>query len=70
MHKSKHQRVKELFETKRSVYNYELNKIAFRYGSIIHDMRKDGHVIVTNRINNDGLVQYIYKGKGENNEQV
>jgi hypothetical protein len=60
---SKHMRILNLFKEKKTVKNSELNKIAFRYGAIIHDLRNEGHVIVTNQINADGLFEYTYKGK-------
>lgn len=55
-------RVLKKLQTAQTVTNWELNKISFRYGSCIHDLRKEGHVIKTNRINNDGLYEYSYHG--------
>lgn len=41
------------------VYNYELNKIAFRYGDIIFKLRKDGWNITTHCINSKtGLYKF------------
>lgn len=31
------------------LYNYQLSKLALRYGSSIRNLRKEGHVIVTVR---------------------
>lgn len=46
--KSKTQRILERLQ-KSPAYNYELNRIAFRYGAIIHNFRKDGYKIVTSQ---------------------
>ena len=62
---SKAHRVLMTLKTNGKATNWELNKICFRYGAIIHDLRKEGHTIVTNRINNDGLYEYVYKGHEE-----
>ena len=61
--RTKAQRVRDILIKQGHATNHELNKICFRYGSIIHGMRKDGHQIVTNRLNNDGLYDYVYKGE-------
>jgi len=45
--KSKTQRVIELMQRKQGATNGELNNIMFRYGSIICNLRKDGHKIMT-----------------------
>lgn len=55
-------RILKKLQIDQTVTNWELNKITFRYGSCIHDLRKEGHVIKTNRINNDGLYEYSYHG--------
>lgn len=57
---SKTERVLKRLQKKKRVTNRELNKICFRYGSSIHELRKEGHNIKTVRINNDGLYEYIY----------
>lgn len=33
-----------------------------RWHARIDELRKDGYIIVANRLNNDGLWEYIYKG--------
>lgn len=40
--------------------NWDLNKITFRYGAVIERLRKDGHEIITQKVNNDGLYKYIW----------
>lgn len=55
-------KVLKLLKNNERVTNRELNRICFRYGSCIHELRKEGHVIKTNRLNNDGLYEYIYHG--------
>lgn len=40
------------------VSNVELNHITFRYGAVIHELRKDGHDIMTGPTDKYGLVIY------------
>lgn len=40
--------------------NAELNQIMFRYGSVIHELRKNGHHIIKQQLNNNGLFRYIW----------
>ena len=64
-------RVLKLLQSKPAVTNSELNKICFRYGSIIYDLRKEGHVIKTNCLNNKtGLYEYKYFGLDEEQQQL
>lgn len=63
-------RVLKLLQSKKNVTNWELNKITFRYGSCIHELRKEGHVIKTNRLNNDGLYEYKYFGLDEEAQRL
>ncbi len=51
-------RVKELLSRKDGASNFELSKISLRYGAIIHNLRKEGYVIIDKRINNQGLWRY------------
>lgn len=55
-------KILKLLKTNKRVTNHELNKICFRYGGRIHDLRREGHIIKTNRLNNDGLFEYSYHG--------
>lgn len=48
-----------LIERKQGATNRELNAIAFRYGARLKELRDQGHSIVTEKVNNDGL--YLYK---------
>lgn len=54
-------KILRLFKEKGTVTNAELNKICFRYGARIYDLRKEGHAIVTNHIS-DGLYEFAYFG--------
>ena len=64
-------RVLKLLQSKPAVTNQELNRICFRYGSIIYDLRKEGHVIKTNCLNNNtGLYEYKYFGIDEEQQQL
>lgn len=59
---SKHARILMLFKEKRRVTQRELNRISYRYGSVIHDLRKEGHEIVTVPIDyTTGHFEYQYK---------
>lgn len=58
--------VKQLFKDRHGqlVSNWDLNKITFRYGAVIHQLRKDGWLIDT--INTDpknGLYHFVYRGQ-------
>lgn len=46
----------------RGVTNWELNKIMFRYGSVIFGLRKEGYLIRTVLVKR-GLYKYYYEGK-------
>ena len=64
-------RVLKLLQSKPAVTNHELNRICFRYGSIIYDLRKEGHVIKTNCLNNKtGLYEYKYFGLDEEAQRL
>lgn len=45
--KSKTQTVIDLMKRPGGATNFELNTVMFRYGSVICNLRKDGHVIKT-----------------------
>lgn len=59
---SKTGRVLRLMREKKTVTNAELNKICFRYGAVIHNLRNEGWLIRTIRMNNDGLFVFILDG--------
>ena len=42
------------------VSNAALNHITFRYGAVIHELRKDGHTIVTGPTDKFGKVLYYW----------
>ena len=63
--KSKAQRIRELLVNNGRATNNQLNRISYRYGAIIFNMRKDGAVIVTNRLDNNGLYEFVYRGQKE-----
>lgn len=44
------ERILALLEERDSVTNLELNRICFRYGARIHDLREDGHNITSKRL--------------------
>lgn len=43
-------RILRLLKTKKTVTNFELNNIAFRYSARIKDLRDEGHRIVSTHI--------------------
>jgi len=53
-------RVLMLLKTKGRATNYELNKIAFRYGDCIFRLRKEGHDIESIR-KGGGLWEFVYR---------
>lgn len=55
-------KILRLLKDERIVTNVQLNKIAYRYGARLHELRREGHIIVTNHIR-DGLWQYHYLGE-------
>lgn len=59
---SKHVRVLKALKGGRKS-NYELSKISLRFGGIIHELRKEGFIIVTHQVNGDGLFEYTYRGR-------
>ena len=64
---SKTAKVLRLLKEKRVVTNKELNTIAFRYGARIHELRREGHIIVSNNLG-DGLWSYHYLGVRQDKE--
>lgn len=42
--------------------NRELNRICFRYGARIHELRKEGHIIKSNHVKNS-LWEFSYHGE-------
>lgn len=50
-----------MLKSEGTVTNRDLNKICFRYGARIHELRKEGHKIVTSRVK-EGLFSFTYKG--------
>ena len=59
---SKIARVLQKLKDERVVSNWDLNKIAFRYSALIHDLRKEGHIIITRQLNSEGAFEFEYKG--------
>lgn len=60
-------KVLETLRREKKVTNSQLVRIGggYRYGGRIHELRQEGHVIVTNIIGN-GRVEYTYRGKRKN----
>ena len=54
-------RILKTLKTNGSATNRELNRICYRYGARIHDLRREGHVI-TSVHEKDGLWRFVYKG--------
>ena len=59
---SKAQRVEDALRKAglKGISNAALNHISFRYGAIIHNLRKDGHEIITGPTSKTGLVIYTW----------
>lgn len=59
---SKRARIMRAFKEKKRLSNYELNKISQRFGSVIHDLRKEGWSITTVAVDvQKGHYEYVYK---------
>lgn len=58
---SQSSKILKLFKEKGTVTNHELNRICFRYGARIHELRNDGYIIVTSKLK-EGLFSFTYKG--------
>jgi len=54
-------RILRVLKEEGQVTNAELNRICFRYGARLHELRREGHKIVTSRIG-EGLFMFTYKG--------
>jgi hypothetical protein len=54
-------RILRLLKEQGSATNAELNRICFRYCARLHELRGEGHIIITNRIK-AGLFIFVYKG--------
>lgn len=54
-------RILNLLKVNGRATNRELNRICYRYGARIFELRREGHDIVTNRIKG-GLFEFVYKG--------
>lgn len=57
-------RILKLLKAKKTVANYELNKICYRYAARIHELRGDGYRIVSNHVGGS-LWTFTYKGHEE-----
>jgi hypothetical protein len=55
------QRILKLLRDKKTVTNYELNEIGFRYGARLADLRSDGYVITSQHIK-DSLWHFTLEG--------
>lgn len=59
---SKEARILRLFKEKKRLTQKELNRISYRYGAIIYELRKDGNSITTVPIDaRNGHYEYVYK---------
>lgn len=68
---SKEARILRLFKEQKRLTQRELNRISYRYGSIIHTLRKEGHNIVTVPVDyRTGQFEYVYKGKKRIRKEV
>lgn len=64
---SKRARIMRAFKEHKRLSNYELNKISQRFGSVIHDLRKEGWNIVTVDVDRSrGHYEYVYKRPYDN----
>jgi hypothetical protein len=57
-------RILKLLKAKGSVTNVELNRICFRYGARLLELRREGHDILTVQ-EGRGKFRYFYRGEKE-----
>lgn len=62
--KSQTAQILELLKTNGRATNRQLNNICFRYGARLFELRREGHIIVTNQVK-DSLYEFVYKGHVE-----
>lgn len=62
-------KILKLLKANGSATNRELNTICFRYGARLHELRAEGHIILTERVK-EGLYRFVYKGEVEDTEVV
>ena len=55
-------RILKLLKRKGSVTNVELNKVCFRYAARLHELRREGHDILT-IYEKPGVYRYFYRGQ-------
>lgn len=58
---TKTKKILALLKEKRTVTNFELNQICYRYAARIFELKADGYRIVSNHITGP-LWHYVYKG--------
>ena len=54
-------RILHLLKNKKVVTNTELNRICFRYGARIFELRREGYIIKSNHVK-DGQWEFSYHG--------
>lgn len=64
MKESQTAKILRLLKIRGKLTNRDLNHICFRYAARLHELRRDGHIIVSNHVR-EGLWEYIYKGVKE-----
>lgn len=60
-------KILRLLKEKHVVTNTELNQLCIRYVARIDELRRDGHIIVTNRVG-DELYEFVYHGERREKE--
>jgi hypothetical protein len=61
-------RILNLLKANGEATNGQLNKICFRYGARIHDLRAEGHDILSVR-EKDGLWRFVYRGHRDDGKE-
>lgn len=55
-------KILKMFKERGRLTNTELNRVCYRYSARIHDLRKDGYVIASQRLHG-GLWEFVYRGE-------
>lgn len=66
-HISQTAKILRLLKEKGVIRNTDLNKICFRYSARIHELRREGHIIVSTPLG-FGLWSYHYMGERKERE--
>jgi hypothetical protein len=62
-------RILKLLKAEGQATNGQLNKICFRYGARLHELRVEGHDILSVK-EKGGLWRFVYKGRRDDQKEA